>query len=104
MSYSDYTRFTPNELNKYYKELQMGKTMQTNHLGGCHTYIRDINNKYLETLVSYDKIYFTMGIGENKGLKKISNTSAEEIVQWYNDNHGTNVKLKYVDRNNIIVQ
>jgi hypothetical protein len=83
--------FTPEELKEFQERLANGEVMETDCMGGCHTYIRSNNEwggagmQYLETLVTHDGIYFTMGIDKHYGLKKIENTTPSQIVDWYNE-------------------
>jgi hypothetical protein len=91
------TEFEPEELKEFHARLRCGEVLdQPDHMGGCHTYVRDVrdpNRMWMETLVTYDGLHFTMGIGKHQGCRVIAETSPEDIVQWYNEVHGTDVKF-----------
>lgn len=79
--------FDDNELELYHQRLRNGEILSTDNIGGCHTYIRNLDNQCLETLVTFDNVHFIMGIDEHHGCKSIQETTAKDIVEWYNMVH-----------------
>jgi len=98
--------FTPEELQTFYGELSTGEFVKCDKMGGCHTYINlspDYRRDHLETVVTYDGVYFTMGMGDNWGLKKIDETSPKDIVEWYNEYLGAQGKSERYELGEYIV-
>ena len=77
--------FPTNELNIYHTRLQIGEFLHSpEYIVGCHTYICLSANldTILQGLVTYDGIYFTMGLMYHFGLKKILETGLEILEMF----------------------
>ena len=94
--------FTESETVELNERLRNGEIFKTNRTGGCSGFIRLLNQRLIETLVTYDGVHWHLGFSRGVIIgSRLIDDIPEDIITWYNEVNGTSYKLISVKRNDV---